>query len=178
MAASGFKRVELLFWAVLPGLIAFLLTLLFFIPKPLVGIGAAMPPLAISAIFFWGLLHPKDMPYWFAFALGLLVDALQGLPLGISSFGYMLFLLLVESQRKYIIKEGFMAKWGYFAVLLFMIMLLMWLLIWLITRQMPVLLPVAIQWALTVCFYPLLHQLYDKIFEHSNHRRWQIAHGR
>jgi rod shape-determining protein MreD len=161
-----------------PCLVTILLLLLYLAPKHVEGLSYFMPLLPLIPVFFWGLLHARDMPFWFVFLLGLVMDAAQGLQLGLSSLLYVFFLLLLHAQRKYIIKEGFAVKWGYFGLLLGITCLLSWAGYSLLSGQAHPIVPVLIQYALTMCCYPFFHRLFDILYEHTNHRRWQIQHGR
>src|SRR6266478_1286686 len=105
-------RLELAFLASTPGLITTALAIFFLSSKHLSGLGQFMPALPLIPVFYWGLTHTRDMPYWFLFALGLVMDAVMGAPLGLSSLLYMLFLKLLHMQRRFIHKEGFVIKWS------------------------------------------------------------------
>lgn len=115
---------------------------------------------------------------WFVFFLGLAIDAVQGLPMGLSSLTYLAFRIFIELQRKYIVKEGFMMKWAYFALLLLGVGTGQWLVLGFATSQMPSVLPALMQLVLTICLYPVFHQLFDLLFEQAIHRSRRIAHGR
>lgn len=172
------RRLELIFWSLIPPCIILALALFTLLPKHMFGLSYFMPPLVMIPLFFFGLLQPRDVPYSLVFALGLVMDAVQGLPLGFSSLQYLLLLILLGEQSKYIIKEGFAVKWCYFAVLLLAVSFAGWVLLGLLQSQMQPLMPLLVQCLLTLCFYPLLHHAFDLLHEQSKHRRRQIAHGR
>ena len=171
------KRMELFFLAMLPAIITTLLTIFSVASKHITGLDRFMPILALIPVFYWGMAQTRDMPYWFLFVLGILIDSVTGLPLGSTSLEYMLFLILLQSQRKYIHKEGFVIKWGFFAGLLAAASLFNWASLSFFYSHMQIVLPVLIQWLLTVCCYPVLHKFFDGIYEHIHSRRWQILHG-
>jgi len=172
-----FRKVELLCWSVLPGLITTLLAIFFLASRHVGGLNHFMPLLPLIPIFYWGMNHARDMPYWFAFMLGLVMDAVTGMPMGLSSVLYVVFLLLIHSQRKYIHKEGFVIKWAYFTLLLGAICALNWIALSLFYSRVETMVPALLQWFLTVCCYPLLHKGFDALYEHISNRRWQILHG-
>src|SRR4051812_36744897 len=115
---SASRRLELFFLSSLPAVITSLLAILFLVAKHLGGLNHFMPVLPLIPIFYWGMMQARDMPYIFVFAVGLVMDAVTGLPLGLSSLLFVFFLGMLHAQRKYIHKEGFVIKWGYFAALL------------------------------------------------------------
>src|ERR1700722_13163714 len=100
------KRFELFFLSALPALITAALAVFFLASKHIAGLSHFMPLLPLIPVFYWGMAHAREMPYWFVFPLGLMQDAVTGLPLGLSSLLYIFFLLLLHAQRKYIHKEG------------------------------------------------------------------------
>jgi len=171
------RRLQLLFLALIPALITLVLTIFFLSSKHVGGLSHFMPLLPLIPVFYWGMAQARDMPYWFVFLLGLLMDAVTGLPLGLSSLLYIAFLILLHSQRKYIYKEGFVMKWAFFAALLAAPNILSCLMLWLFYAYLPALTPVLLQWLLTVCCYPVMHKGFDRVFDYILSRRWQLLHG-
>ena len=172
------KRLELRFLAAIPSLLAVVLAILYLVPKYVAGLNNVMPLLPLIPVFFWGIMIARATPYWVVFAIGLVLDAAQGAPLGLSSLLYMLFLTLLNSQRRMMHKEGFLTKWGSLAVLFALISGINWLLLsWFNAHAMPVV-PAVIQWGLTVAIYPVLHKAFDVLDQHMHTRKWQILHGR
>lgn len=171
------QRLELIFWAVMPALLTIFLTIAFLIPKHIAGLSYVMPLLPLMPVFYWGMMHAREMPYWFVFMLGLLMDPAQGTPLGLSSLLYMAFLALLHAQRRYIYKEGFMIKWGYFSMLLGIVGVLGWLLLSFFHSQAQPIQPALVQWVITSACYPVLHRGFDSIYEFVSQRRWRILRG-
>jgi rod shape-determining protein MreD len=171
------KRFELIFLSALPALITTLLTLFFLAAKHISGLNHFMPILPLIPVFFWGMTHAREMPYWFVFILGIIMDAVMGVPLGLSSLLYIFFLILLHAQRKYIHKEGFMIKWGYFAALLGVICSLNWVALTIFNSHSESLFPGILQWFFTVCCYPFMHKGFEELYEYINSRRWHILHG-
>lgn len=170
------NRLELALLAAAPALLTLMLAAVTLAARD--GLASVMPVLPMLAVYYWDMGHVRAIPYWFVFALGLVVDAASGLPLGLSSLTYMLFLGLLYWKRKYIHKEGFAVKWGYFAGLLAAVLLAEWLaLSWVYARLLP--LPAGlIQWGLTAGCYPLAHAIFDALDRWMHDRRWKILHGR
>lgn len=172
------RRLELLFLSCLPGIIALILAVFCLAPKHWQGLSSVMPLLPLMPVFYWGMLHAKEMPYWFVFLLGLVMDAVLGMPLALSSLLYIVFLALLHAQRKYIHKEGFLIKWGYFAALIMVISGLNWICLSMMQERSLSLAPPFIQWVLTVCCYPLFHKGFELAEQRTHERRWRILHGR
>lgn len=176
--SSASNKLELAFWAVIPAVFTALLLVVYLAPKHMSGLGSFMPLLFVIPMFYWRVNEPRDMPYWFVFAVGLVMDSTNGQPLGLTSLLNVVFLAMVEAQHKYIAKEGFMIKWGYFAALLAAVETLHWLLLFFFYARVPTVLPAAIQWFFTVCCYPLLHQLCEGLYRYISQQRWHSMHGR
>ena len=171
------KRLELLFLGSLPAIITVLFTVFYLTSKHLSGLNHFMPALPIIPMFYWGMMQARDMPYWFVFAIGLVMDSVIGAPLGTSSLLFIFFLMMVHAQRKYFHKEAFVIKWGYFALLLGAVSIVNWLLLsFFMLRTEPVL-PALLQWFFTMCLYPVLHACFEALHEYTLSRRWQILHG-
>lgn len=171
------RRLELIFLTALPALITLALTIFFLTAKHIKGLNHFMPILPLIPVFYWGMTHAREMPYWFVFAIGLIMDAITGLPLGLSSLLYVFFLMMLHAQRKYIHKEGFLIKWGYFALLLGVTCTLNWAALTTFNARSEAFLPAFLQWLMTVCCYPFMHKGFDTLYEYIASRRWQILHG-
>lgn len=170
------RSLELAFWSVLPGIVTLLCIFLYTAPK-YIGIAGIMPLMQLAAIYFWGIHRPREVPYWFLFLSGILTDALQGTPLGVSSILYILFLLILLSQLKHVYKEGFILKWVFFAVLLLVIMGIQWVCMLVVTSQFYPLSAPLVQWLVTVGLYPLLHVCFTRLASAAAHRRWKLQHA-
>jgi rod shape-determining protein MreD len=172
------KRFELFWLASLPSLITLLFALFFMSAKHIGGLDRFMPVLPLIPVFYWGMVRTRDIPYWFLFTLGVVIDAVSGLPLGMTALTYLFFLIALHTQRKYIHKEGFVIKLGFFAIILATADLFNWLALCAFYSRFEPVGAVFIQWLLTVCCYPFLHKGFDGIYHYTQSRRWQISHGR
>lgn len=177
MILSRRRRFELFACMATPALTCVLLALIMLVPKHASGLDNFMPILTLAPVFFWGLRTGPEMPFWFVFLLGLLLDAGTGQPLGLSSLLYMIFLGIVYAQSKYITKEGFLIKWGYFAGLVFVNQLLSWAALSLFAGSMLAIGAALMQWLFTICLFPLLYKLFELVDALVYRRRWQIMHG-
>ena len=171
------RRLELYAWNATPALLAVLLAFLCILPKHVSGLSNFMPLLPLVPIFFWGSHELREMPYWVVFLIGISIDAATGQVLGLSALLNLCFLQVVHMQRKYIHKEGFVIKWGYFAVLVGAYQLGAWAIVSFIAGHWMPLGTAFFQWVLTVCLYPFMHKAFERINTHIHHRRWQIIHG-
>ena len=178
MSQRPTRLLHSLVYACIPPFFALLLALVCVMPKQALGLSYFAPPLVLAPLFFWGLEHPRDMPYGFVFALGLLVDAVEGQPMGFSSLYFLLFFVAVAALRRYAVQEGFVVKWASFGLLALVFSLLGWLVFGLLHDRFTPVLPVVLQAGLAVCIYPLLHRLFVGWQGYATQRRRQLALGR
>lgn len=170
------KEIELFFWTIVPSFICFVLFILCIIPKHIWGMSNIMPILPLIPIFYWGRSQSSEIPLWFAFLIGFLMDALSGSILGISAILYMIFLLTLHTQEKHFSKEGFLLLWFYFVIMLMTLSILQLLIISIFNKQIYAITPAFLQFLLTICIYPISHKLFDRIEEYRQNRRWRLTH--
>jgi rod shape-determining protein MreD len=172
------KTVALFFLAAVPAMFLFFAVMLTLIPKHADGLSQFMPLLYMPVVFFWAVHYPGYMPHWLVFVAGLLVDAISGQPLGISSLLMMGMLVAVHFQYKTMHKEGFVLKWAVFTMLLGGITLVQWIMMSVYHQQFLNPQNGLLQWFMTVALYPALHQLFDAAHQAVQNRRVQLLHSR
>lgn len=146
------------------------------IPKYIWGINYIMPVLTLIPVFYWGRWQTAEITYWLVFIIGLLTDVVSGLPLGLSALLYILFLLILHKQAKYMHNEGFAIVWGYFILLLSVISMIEWVLMSFSGNQAHAALAAILQLLITASCYPFFHKLFDYISEYIKQRRWILSH--
>ncbi len=171
------RRLELYFWTSVPAMLTLFLVMVCLAPKHISGLEKVMPLLPLMPVFYWGMLHAREMPYWFVFSVGIIVDTATGQPLGISSLLYIIFLAMLHAQRKYFHKEGFIIKWAYFCGMLLVMVVLNWICLSLYFMTFLSLSLSLVQWLITAGLYPLMHSGFDIVDKRIQERRWRILHG-
>ena len=109
-----------------PAAITFALVFLSLIPFGLPHIGLVMPPLALMAVYFWGIYRPDLLPGPAVFALGLLQDVLSGGPIGLYAGLYVGVHAVMSSQRRVFLGRAFTIEWFGFTVVAVGTFLLVW----------------------------------------------------
>lgn len=170
------KKLKLWLLSILPMLAVSLLVLLYIVPKHIAGLSGVMPLVQLVPVFIWGVMHPRDISFLGLVVLGLVVDVATALPLGFSALATIAFFLLVRTQRKYIYREGFVAMWGYFALLLMLFQLACWAGYGYFYGVAP-LGSALLQWVFTVLLYPLLHYILYPWVEKIGHARYRLLHA-
>lgn len=157
--------------------ISTLLAVTYVVPKHVGGLSGVMPLVHLIPIFMWGVMSSRDISMIFLVALGLIVDVVTSLPLGLSSLCYGGFFLLTRSQNKYIYKEGFAAMWGYFSLFTLAMQLLGWALYSLYYQLLAPMENAIFQWFFTILIYPFFHALLLPVIEKMSQARYRLSHA-
>ena len=140
--------------------VPFLMTLLFVlisvVPLNLPGFAVVTPSFTLMAVFHWSVYRPDLMPLSAVFAVGLLVDLLNGTPyIGLSSLSLLLVRTAVLSQRRYFVNRTFPVLWLGFLAVTAGNFAFLWAVVSLLHGGMLGLRPFVFQAVLTVACYPV-----------------------
>ena len=79
--------------------------------------GLMAPVLALISVYYWSVFRPDLLPAGAAFLLGLLVDVLNGGPLGLNALVLILVHWAASGQRRALAGKSFAVGWlGYFLI--------------------------------------------------------------
>lgn len=140
--------------------VPFLMTLLFalisVVPLNLPGFAVVTPAFALMAVFHWTVYRPDLMPLSAVFAIGLLVDLLNGTPyVGLSALSLLIARTAVVSQRRFFVNRTFPVVWLGFLAVASGIFVFLWAVVSLLHAGMLGLRPFVFQAVLTVACYPV-----------------------
>ncbi len=155
MLTSAWQRFDSGARKALPMATAFLCCLLSVTAWPLPFLGAVSPPLALIAVYYWTIHRPDLFGPGSAFLIGLINDALNGLPFGLSALLFIAAQQILLQQRRFIAGHSFLALWVGFIIAILSIMITEEILISLIRGQSVPFFPVLIQSLLAVVIFPL-----------------------
>lgn len=102
--------------------VPFLMTLFFaimsIVPLNLPGFAVVTPAFTLMAVFHWTVYRPELLPVSAVFAIGLLLDLLNGTPyVGLSALTLLLARSVVMGQRRFFVNRAFPVMWlGFLAV--------------------------------------------------------------
>ena len=142
--------------ATLPLLSGLLLTLLNVIVWPVPYLGGITPALSLVAVYYWAVYRPDLFTPLMAFAIGLIHDALNGLPLGLSALLFTALHQLAYTQRRFFIGHPFFMLWAGFALTMLVAGFGQWLLLTIIDWQRLNPMPAILQASLTIGLFPAL----------------------
>ncbi|MES2728525.1 MAG: rod shape-determining protein MreD [Pseudomonadota bacterium] len=74
------------------------------------------PSFTFICIFYWALYRPRLIPFGLVFVMGIIFDAVAGTLLGLHALIWMGCLLVLRSQRRFLMGQSFMVVWVTYAL--------------------------------------------------------------
>jgi len=130
------------------------------IPLHLPGFAVVTPAFALMAVYHWSIYRPDLLPYAAIFGAGVLLDVLNGAPLGVSPLIFLLTRATVLSQRRLFAGRGFAVVWAGFVALAAVAIAAEWLVVCLFYGLVLDMRPFLFQGVLTVSSYPVASYLF------------------
>jgi rod shape-determining protein MreD len=122
---------------------------------PIPYIGGMTPSLGLIAVYYWSIHRPDLFRPLAVFLLGLLNDAVNFLPPGLSALVFIAVHQLVLSQRRFFVGQVFSMLWSGFALIMLIAMIFQWLVLSAYNASWMAFLPVLLQASLTIVIFPL-----------------------
>jgi len=91
--------------------------------------GDFKPFFLLMVVYYWAIYRPTVMPYAYTFVLGLLLDLLTQLPLGLSALVLVGIQTIVQRSRLFMMGQPYMMVWLGFAITSIAYACALWLLI-------------------------------------------------
>jgi rod shape-determining protein MreD len=91
--------------------------------------GDFKPFFLLMAVYYWAIYRPTVMPVAYTFILGLVVDIMAGLNLGLTALLLIGAQIIVQRSRLFLMGQPFVMVWLGFAILCFSYAVALWLLI-------------------------------------------------
>ena len=126
------------------------------LPWQIASFAPITPAFTAISIYYWGVYQNLKLPYYSIFGLGMLLDLLTGIPLGLSALIYLLVKAILNSQRTFFMGKPFWIVWAGFAVVMLGVSLFGWVVSSLYFSAFVAPLPFVIQCVLTVLLYPVV----------------------
>ena len=101
---------------VIPYVVLFLFLSLSLVNIPLPYFSAVRPDFVLMAVFYWSIYRPTLVPPVLCFTLGVLVDFLVGVPVGLHAFLFVSVHWLIRDQRRFLMGQPYIATWAVFSV--------------------------------------------------------------
>lgn len=145
------------------GVVLLVIALLFLLsafPLPFGNLGDVRPAFLLMAVYYWSITRPENLSVAGVFFLGVLLDLLSGLPLGLNGLVFLSVQWIMRRQRKFMMGQPFRLIWAGLALVALGAGLCQWFLFALFYFSLPPVLPVLISATLTAFAFPLLVPLF------------------
>jgi rod shape-determining protein MreD len=109
------RRLDRIGRASFPAAASIGLMLLTVAPFGFAGQAALLPAVAVGSVYFWSLYRPGAMPPVLVFGIGLLLDLLGYLPLGVGVLMLLTVHGLVLRLRRLLVRQSFLVVWVIYA---------------------------------------------------------------
>jgi rod shape-determining protein MreD len=126
------RRLDIIARSCFPGTVTILLMLLTQMPIGIYGQAELLPAVTMASIWFWSLARPDTMPPPLVFVIGLMVDLMGYMPLGVSAFTMLAIHGIATSARRPLSTHSFALIWLAYTLIAFTASILMWLLVMLL----------------------------------------------
>lgn len=127
------------------------------------GLSDVIPMLDVMMIFYFAVFK-NYFGIWFLFFLGIWSDALNGIPLGITSLCYIILVrLFVIANNRLLVKENFDHVWRQFILFCLFFVFLKWLIISVIGGSVVSPLNAMVQGFVSVTVYVVMHRFFDHL---------------
>ena len=159
MSHYVWQRTDALARQLVPCAVTIALAIVSVLPLHIPYFGSLAPSVSLIAVFYWTLYRPDLMPVWAVFVLGLVQDALLGLPIGVSACMLTAAHAFVATQRRFLIRKSFGVVWMSFKVVALGAFALGWALTCIYHEALLAPETILLQALVTFGVYPLLSRL-------------------
>jgi rod shape-determining protein MreD len=148
------RRLDIAWRYAFPGTTSLMLMLLSLAPIGLWGQAALLPTVALTCVWFWSLFRPAAMSPPVVFLIGLLLDLLGFLPLGVGGVTMLTTYGIAQRLRRFLPRQAFAVVWLIFTAVACGIALMNWALVSALTFSLVPPGPVLFQAGLAAAMYP------------------------
>ncbi|GBQ63705.1 rod shape-determining protein MreD [Ameyamaea chiangmaiensis NBRC 103196] len=152
--------LDMAFRRSLPGLFTLVAVIVLSAPLGVPGQAEILFGVTLGSVFFWSVMRPAAMPALAVFAIGLLMDLLGFLPLGLVVLVLLLAHAIAITARFSLSQMNFLALWAIFALIALGGSALEWALISAFSLRLMAPGPALFQAGLAMGLYPLLSVLF------------------
>lgn len=154
--ATAFARIDRWVRFTVPTFLTLILVIAGVLALPVPFFDLVAPSLALAGVYYWTVTRPELMPSAVVFLLGLLQDAITGVPLGVNAFVLLIAHGAVLSQRRFLAGRPYWMLWWGFILLVPTASFLTWLLVAILRGSLFLPRDAMFAMALTIAVFPLL----------------------
>ncbi len=148
------RRLDIVWRHAFPVTTSVVLMLLSLAPFGLRGQAALLPTVALTCVWFWSLFRPAAMAPPVVFLIGVLLDLLGDLPLGVGAVTMLIAHGIAQRLRRFVARHGFAVAWLIFIAVACGIAALNWVFVCLLNFALEPIGPVLFQAGLAAAMYP------------------------
>ena len=142
-------------------LIAIILVITNIVPIKISNLPSIFPMLDIMMIYYFSIVVPGRMPYWFIFVMGVWSDAIMGLPLGLTSLAILIAVKIFTSiNTRLIIKRQFHQLWGQYVMFSLLILFIKWVILSIYHGNLYPILWMILQVLISSLLYVVMHKVF------------------
>jgi rod shape-determining protein MreD len=154
------RRLDIAARHAFPASCTLLLMLLTLTPLGIADQAVLLPAVTLACVYFWSLFRPAAMSPPVVFAIGLILDLLGYLPIGVGVLTLLIVHGVAVRLRQVLTQQGFVAVWLVFGGFAVCVALLSWALTSVLTFRLLPIGPALFQAVLTAALYPALAVLF------------------
>jgi rod shape-determining protein MreD len=139
-----------------PQVLLGLMVVLSVLSLPVPHAGEVRPSLVLMTVYYWAIYRPTLVPPALCFTVGLLLDILSGMPLGLNALTLVAVQWIVRDQRRFLMGQPYMAIWAVFGLVAMLTAGLQWGLYGLLHQAWTPLLPLAASVVFSLLLFPLV----------------------
>lgn len=135
----------------------FLLVMLFLnvVDIPFMGAESGKLAFLMIGLYFWSVFRPSLLPYPLVFFIGLLLDFLAGGLVGLYALCFMVMVMVVRGQRRFLLGQSWLVIWAGFCVAASVVLLFQVLTYGVAYGTIPPLIPLLLNMLISFFMYPL-----------------------
>lgn len=152
----SFRRLEETGRLLMPHFLLVSLLMLCVMTLPFLPAGAMKPQLVLMAVYYWAIYRPTLLPLVYCFTLGVLIDVLTGMPVGINALILVLTHWIVRDQRRFLMGQLYSTIWAVFGFVAIASIFVQWALCGLVNLHWGPLLPVFTGALVSMFLFPFI----------------------
>ena len=135
-------------------------------PLPNTAPQSLAPFVTVCVVAYWTLMAPELMTPLATFAVGIVLDAAGGLPLGLTSLALLLVRGALLTGQRFLVAQPFPVIWGCFVAVALAVELVRWLVACLLLEPPPAGAAGPVPGCLTIALYPVVTALLRPLSQH------------
>ncbi len=134
----------------------FLLLLLSLVNLPLLGTDGGKLSFLLIGIYFWTIYRPSLLTYPLVFVSGFLLDFLSGGLVGLYTLCFMVMVMIVRGQRRFLLGQSWPVVWAGYCVAITVVTFIQFFIYSALSLTLLPLIPVGFNLLISFLLYPLL----------------------